>query len=505
MSDEVAQAEAAAKRGDAETTVRALLAAWRAMPAAETAAALERLSEAALGDGPFDWQAAAESENVLAVGRLVAQLSDGNAASSAARVAALGWIKDDPRAAAAALRIIAEPPWHATGAKPFWTRLFALLDENADPRSDETLRKAPDRYQTLVNGLTMREWFTGKAEKALEKLRGRYKTVPLIPAALKARLDAIQLSVAPKTVAKKGASESDLFDAVYANPDDDGPRAVLADFLNERKNPRGELITLQLARKNGDNPGREGALLAKNQPAWLGALAPVVRYKNAVEVGPREASWDMHIGVRWNRGFLAGVNFDLNGARVKKLGTLPELATVEFALGLPSDAKLAAPLGTMLGSMRALRGAAGDFGLWQTIGAHTATVNRLEQANVWLRDDEVAPTFAILDTLPKLRFVEVRYTANAEAVLASPVWKRVTELRFGARLYETIVRREKDGTHVTVDTGDGDPRPWTLAILGALPRDEVVSFTVRGYEIRPSFVDLAKPFLRVSSPTIVKW
>src|SRR5262249_18017779 len=53
-----------------------------------------------------------------------------------------------------------------------------------------------------------------------------------------------------------GDERTQLFAAVYASPDDDGPRAVLADWLLERNDPRGELIAMQLARYR-DDPTRE--------------------------------------------------------------------------------------------------------------------------------------------------------------------------------------------------------------------------------------------------------
>jgi uncharacterized protein (TIGR02996 family) len=50
--------------------------------------------------------------------------------------------------------------------------------------------------------------------------------------------------------------------AVYAAPDDDAPRLVLADYLLERGDPRGELIHVQCAIARGDHAE---ALLAREQ------------------------------------------------------------------------------------------------------------------------------------------------------------------------------------------------------------------------------------------------
>ncbi|MBX3162711.1 MAG: TIGR02996 domain-containing protein [Deltaproteobacteria bacterium] len=64
-----------------------------------------------------------------------------------------------------------------------------------------------------------------------------------------------------------------LLEAIVAEPDADGPRAVYADHLQQRGDPRGELIALQLARSAGGAPtARERALWSQHAPAWLGPV-----------------------------------------------------------------------------------------------------------------------------------------------------------------------------------------------------------------------------------------
>jgi uncharacterized protein (TIGR02996 family) len=68
--------------------------------------------------------------------------------------------------------------------------------------------------------------------------------------------------------------------AIRANPDDDLPRLIFADYLDERGDPRGELIRTQveLARGNPDDRqqdalrARERALLAEHEEEWYGSL-----------------------------------------------------------------------------------------------------------------------------------------------------------------------------------------------------------------------------------------
>ncbi|HTJ82521.1 MAG TPA: ankyrin repeat domain-containing protein, partial [Polyangiaceae bacterium] len=69
-------------------------------------------------------------------------------------------------------------------------------------------------------------------------------------------------------------STRDLFEAVYAAPDDDQPRRRLAERLTDAGDPRGELITLQLDRHAAGTKAtpREAELLAENARPWLGEL-----------------------------------------------------------------------------------------------------------------------------------------------------------------------------------------------------------------------------------------
>ena len=74
-------------------------------------------------------------------------------------------------------------------------------------------------------------------------------------------------TTAPRSVrrAANRAGETELLAEIYAAPDDDAPRLVYADWLQERGDPRGEFIALQLERARGKARSggrqREDALL----------------------------------------------------------------------------------------------------------------------------------------------------------------------------------------------------------------------------------------------------
>ena len=80
---------------------------------------------------------------------------------------------------------------------------------------------------------------------------------------------------------------------IKEHPGDDTPRLILADWLQDQGDPRGEFIRLQcqLARRPADRASqppeeRLGQLLAQHRDAWLGPLA------------------DMALGVSFERGLL---------------------------------------------------------------------------------------------------------------------------------------------------------------------------------------------------------
>jgi uncharacterized protein (TIGR02996 family) len=97
-------------------------------------------------------------------------------------------------------------------------------------------------------------------------------------------------------------TEAELLAAIYADPGDDAARAVYADWLQERGDPRGELIAMQLAGRVGP---RERLLLERHERTWLGALEPIVSYSGLVfcrgfpaelVIGRRRHGWHQHVG-----------------------------------------------------------------------------------------------------------------------------------------------------------------------------------------------------------------
>lgn len=98
--------------------------------------------------------------------------------------------------------------------------------------------------------------------------------------------DRVRLTyVPPAPAATRGFSDgAQLVEAVLRSPEDDAPRLVYADWLAERDDPRGELISVQcaLARLPDDDPSRrvlkerEAALLTEHLTKWKASLGPGV-------------------------------------------------------------------------------------------------------------------------------------------------------------------------------------------------------------------------------------
>ncbi len=115
-----------------------------------------------------------------------------------------------------------------------------------------------------------------------------------------------------------------FFQAVYADPGDVPAKLVLADVLQERGDPRGELISLQLQPTRPKRVElRLEKLLERYRPAFLGPLAQVVRPDGQV----------------WEHGFLVECRAALDGSTVNaaEWATVRRLAQVGNAASLPTE------------------------------------------------------------------------------------------------------------------------------------------------------------------------
>ncbi|HEU0037440.1 MAG TPA: hypothetical protein VFQ53_42810 [Kofleriaceae bacterium] len=107
----------------------------------------------------------------------------------------------------------------------------------------------------------------------------------------------------------------ELWRQAIADPDDDGPRIVLADLLQSLGDPRGELMALQLLPAGGEE--RIDALVYQHQERWIG------RHR------------DIALAVQFRRGLLGSL--ELSDAHHPTQEHDPDLATVEDLLPGSAD------------------------------------------------------------------------------------------------------------------------------------------------------------------------
>ncbi len=183
-------------------------------------------------------------------------------------------------------------------------------------------------------------------------------------------------------------TDAELLAAIYAAPADDAPRAVYADWLQQRGDPRGEFIALQLLRAHGggtpEQADREHELVTAHGPDWL---APLPIAKTAA--------------VRFERGFVSACE------TAGFLDENPAWATVRDVTSVPgSDACHAQ-------SLRVLR--AGDGGIAQLarlarpLGVETLAWNGPTYWDVAEPGDgePIAEVFGRNRVLPRLRRLEL--------------------------------------------------------------------------------------------------
>jgi uncharacterized protein (TIGR02996 family) len=193
-----------------------------------------------------------------AEGELAERLRAGTRAEVEALLEELAAAEPDPRIASALLSALTEratttgETWRAT-----WMTALNVLAAIGDPRAKHGRGEIVLRAR--VSGAR------GIDPSAVETL------LSAIPDGVPAAVDPSELR---QLIGARKATIDDLFATVYRDPEDHGARAVLADALLERGDPRGELIALQTAKKRSFR--RERELVREHGAAWLGPLAAVV-------------------------------------------------------------------------------------------------------------------------------------------------------------------------------------------------------------------------------------
>jgi uncharacterized protein (TIGR02996 family) len=242
------------------------------------------------------WEALAERRDPASVPTLLAAPWPEDPKEAAARSALLARFPPDPRIAGAATTLLHEGRYRVFRGLVAEEALLTLLVAHADPRAAERLTPTLERLARFRDAASRRRLalLDGSAlHEAIAALRLAPDSSDL------PELEAVRAALrgAPAEVGEA------LLAAVYADPDDDAPRAVLADFLAERGDPRGEFIQLQLGLEAAAAPDpkrerRAASLLHALRPRWCedlrGLRASTARFRRGfVDEG------DLHLREGW--------------------------------------------------------------------------------------------------------------------------------------------------------------------------------------------------------------
>jgi uncharacterized protein (TIGR02996 family) len=182
---------------------------------------------------------------------------------------------DDPRVSRFAIDALLKLPFQGPSARPLLTAFVDVIDQRKDARLVDASRTILAGVATRVTPAAAREELGEAIKRVTAVLRD---DTPDTTVEEDAQLAEIAKLLEPLQQTTRSAEA--LLADVYANPEDDAPRMVLADLLMERGDPRGEFIALQIerARTGAEPSARELQLQKKHGKQWLGALAPVLSW-----------------------------------------------------------------------------------------------------------------------------------------------------------------------------------------------------------------------------------
>lgn len=221
---------------------------------------------------------------------------------------------DDPRVTAFCIEALERLPFVTPGAQGLLEALLETVERYQDTRLLARAVPVREGLRTRLPRLAMREALLSRFDAVVAVLAALPTPAPSpLERQLVERLAGLR---------RPARDAESLLAAVYAAPDDDGPRLVYADWLLEQGDPRGEFISLQFKRRRGEqttaDEAHEAALLKKHGKTWLGPLAPVCSFGKGYSRSTFE------------RGFLSTADIMLSvGKKLEPLWRAREWATVE--------------------------------------------------------------------------------------------------------------------------------------------------------------------------------
>jgi uncharacterized protein (TIGR02996 family) len=291
--EDLLRARGALERDELAEALAALLAAWRHKRAVHLSDLIDRVSSElttklpSLAKGRLatrweHWRAVAERQSPPDLERLVSVALPRKYTDAEPLVRLLMRWPDDPRLARFLARLVAGAaftPKHigsaVDGLRAFYRSMMQRLVELGDSRS---LRALEERAYLEPRH---RAWRSDLARHASQL---RQRPVPVLDATERLLIE--EMASRCPTDAAATPLGKQLLAGVYEQPHDLAARAVWADFLTERGDPRGEFITLQLARRaNVPTEAarkRERSLLKDHAVRWMGSIGRWFDEKNPI-------------------------------------------------------------------------------------------------------------------------------------------------------------------------------------------------------------------------------
>lgn len=262
-------AKAAAAKGNAQV-LDALLRAWRKQRHPRLAEVIDRVN-AQIAPAPVVGKTHGEtlaaciklcaSKTPLAIGRVLATPWPVTLDAAQSLVDALAEVPDDPRVASALATQIELATIDTGPSTGMWRTIFGCISRLRDVRVLPTLARASTRTIRGRVRDSYRQWARDEKE-VLERL--------VLPSLSGADLEALTVLESRYPAPRLDTSEGEvLLAAIDAAPDDLGARAVYADWLLQKNDPRGELISLQL---NEPSHPRIAKLIETHWKTWLAPI-----------------------------------------------------------------------------------------------------------------------------------------------------------------------------------------------------------------------------------------
>lgn len=300
-----------------------LVSVWRETREPRVAELIEVIAEAAPPAGePMcagrrkaeheAWLARAHDDEAEALPLLLPGLTTGTSKQGVERLAAL---EDDPRLGTALLALLVQPPFSSNSTRAFWRALLARMLELGDTRHIDALAELGPHYNArMPGGVGM--WLGNQITKTAAKLQAQREAGELDPSPLadtqREQVEALEFehrkALAARAqsraqIAATAANEDELIAAIRAQPGEDGPRHVYADWLLARGDPFGNVLAAALA-------GQPHEFSDEQELRQLGSLGGVASM------------------VGFERGFPAVIGLWQNKRQLPKSVGQPEWATV---------------------------------------------------------------------------------------------------------------------------------------------------------------------------------